>query len=568
MQHEIYLNRYAAQLEDSASFVKLGTAGSFGSEELLLYPGEDWEGLAITATFHPPGGGEAVRMLASAGGIVSVPPEATATAGLGKIVFAGLMNGARRLSCDLMYRVEENEGAEGGGEAEATPSVIEQAVTAAASSALAAENAALEAGAFAQRAEESAAGAAASETAAQASAQAAAESETAAAESEAEAQAAAAAAAASETTAKDCAGTARTAAEAAERAAEEAAENAETAATGAQTAQSAATAAADSAKAAAFSAQAAATSALTAQNAAQAAGSSETRAAAAASAAETSAQAAASSETAAAESETAARAAAESAEAAAVHPPRLSESNTWMIWNLKEAAYRDTGLSAVGPKGDTGTGINLSGSYESYEALAAAHPVGSEGDAYTVKGDLWVWTDGAWANAGQLQGAKGDPGPRGEPGEDGADGQDGYTPVKGVDYLTEAEVSDFKEEVLAETPDAVSGFVADTVAAALSAHDADGAAHPDLRAALSAHDADPAAHPDLRAGLSGLEDRVTALEDSGFVTLDDQGKIPVSLLPGMGFIEMIDGDIPAEQRMENTIYASRKWDVSVPAESE
>ena len=54
----------------------------------------------------------------------------------------------------------------------------------------------------------------------------------------------------------------------------------------------------------------------------------------------------------------------------------------------------------------------------------------------------------------------------------------------------------------------------------------------------------------------------------GFVTLDDQGKIPVSLLPGMGFIEMIDGDIPAEQRMENTIYASRKWDVSVPAESE
>ena len=106
------------------------------------------------------------------------------------------------------------------------------------------------------------------------------------------------------------------------------------------------------------------------------------------------------------------------------------------------------------------------------------------------------------------------------------------------------------------------------LSAALSAHDADGAAHPDLRAALSAHDADGAAHPDLRAGLSGLEDRVTALEDSGFVTLDDQGKIPVSQLPGMGFIEIIDGDIPAEQRMENTIYASRKWDVSVPAESE
>lgn len=54
----------------------------------------------------------------------------------------------------------------------------------------------------------------------------------------------------------------------------------------------------------------------------------------------------------------------------------------------------------------------------------------------------------------------------------------------------------------------------------------------------------------------------------GVAGLGADGKIPASLLPGMGFIEMIDGDIPAEQRMENTIYASRKWDVSVPAESE
>lgn len=54
----------------------------------------------------------------------------------------------------------------------------------------------------------------------------------------------------------------------------------------------------------------------------------------------------------------------------------------------------------------------------------------------------------------------------------------------------------------------------------------------------------------------------------GVAGIGADGKIPASLLPGMGFIEMIDGDIPAEQRMENTIYASRKWDVSVPAESE
>lgn len=57
-------------------------------------------------------------------------------------------------------------------------------------------------------------------------------------------------------------------------------------------------------------------------------------------------------------------------------------------------------------------------------------------------------------------------------------------------------------------------------------------------------------------------------EPGGVAGIGADGKIPTSLLPGMGFIEMIDGDIPAEQRMENTIYASRKWDVSVPVESE
>lgn len=38
-------------------------------------------------------------------------------------------------------------------------------------------------------------------------------------------------------------------------------------------------------------------------------------------------------------------------------------------------------------------------------------------------------------------------GPRGEQGEQGAAGADGYTPVKGVDYLTNAEIEQIKEEI-------------------------------------------------------------------------------------------------------------------------
>lgn len=227
-------------------------------------------------------------------------------------------------------------------------------------------------------------------------------------------------------------------------------------------------------------------------------GAARDEAAAAAQAAQTAADTLGAALTDAQEAVSTAQAAADKALTAAAHSPKLSTEGTWLVWDSAADSYRDTGLSAAGlpgpqgepgadgpqgpkgdtgpqgPKGDTGTGINLSGSYESYEALAAAHPVGSEGDAYTVKGYLWVWTDGVWVNAGQLQGAKGDAGPQGEP---GADGKDGYTPVKGVDYLTEAETASFKGEILAEVP----GLVSDAVAGAITSHNAAADAHTDLR---------------------------------------------------------------------------------------
>ena len=71
-----------------------------------------------------------------------------------------------------------------------------------------------------------------------------------------------------------------------------------------------------------------------------------------------------------------------------------------------------------GPKGDPGTGVNILGSYPTYEALVKAHPTGNPGDAYLVKANLYVWsaTDNAWKDVGNIQGPKGDTGPRGPAG--------------------------------------------------------------------------------------------------------------------------------------------------------
>ena len=64
----------------------------------------------------------------------------------------------------------------------------------------------------------------------------------------------------------------------------------------------------------------------------------------------------------------------------------------------------------TGPTGETGRGINLLGSYETYEEFIAAHPPGSgtPGDAYLVGGELYVADEnGNWINTGVVEGPQG-----------------------------------------------------------------------------------------------------------------------------------------------------------------
>ena len=64
----------------------------------------------------------------------------------------------------------------------------------------------------------------------------------------------------------------------------------------------------------------------------------------------------------------------------------------------------------VGPQGPAGTGVTILGSFDSPSELP---PTGSNGDAYLVQGDLYVWAGTEWDNVGTIQG------PEGPPGDDG-----------------------------------------------------------------------------------------------------------------------------------------------------
>lgn len=124
----IQLNGYTAAAPQP--LLRLGTRDSYGTEQLQILPGEDWQGLAVTATFVTPEG--ATRMVVPEDGVLHVPPEATActlTADApGRIVFAGVAQGVQRITADLGFLVSDHAPVEGDASAP-TPSEWEQYLT-------------------------------------------------------------------------------------------------------------------------------------------------------------------------------------------------------------------------------------------------------------------------------------------------------------------------------------------------------------------------------------------------------------------------------------------------------
>lgn len=245
--HTITLARHTAQVVDLMGVLVLGTWDSYGTEQLLLRPGPEWDGLAIDATFHNVPNDEGVTVLADTDGLVTVPPEACMRASkYATITFRGVQDSVQRISCNLPYMVLDHAQVPGANST-ATPSEHAQAL---------AQMQDLRDGAVdAKRHAEAARDAAAnSATAAAASKKAAASSAVAAAGSAAQAKAQKTAA---ETAASDAQGYMQTASDAATAA------NAS-----AKSAEGSKAAAASSATAAAGSATAAAGDAKTASDAA------------------------------------------------------------------------------------------------------------------------------------------------------------------------------------------------------------------------------------------------------------------------------------------------------------
>lgn len=93
----------------------------------------------------------------------------------------------------------------------------------------------------------------------------------------------------------------------------------------------------------------------------------------------------------------------------------------------------DTGPEGPpGPKGDPGRGVHILGELDDPSELPAT---GQPGDAYLIKGDLWVWDDidGKWIDVGKIQGPQGPAGPKGDPGDDGKEGPVGPQGPSGRD---------------------------------------------------------------------------------------------------------------------------------------
>ena len=126
--HTITLARHTAQVVGLMGVLVLGTWDSYGTEQLLLRHGPEWDGLAIDATFHNTPSDEGVTVLADTDGLVTVPPEACMRASkYATITFRGVQDGVQRISCNLPYMVLDHAQVPGANST-ATPSENAQAL--------------------------------------------------------------------------------------------------------------------------------------------------------------------------------------------------------------------------------------------------------------------------------------------------------------------------------------------------------------------------------------------------------------------------------------------------------
>ena len=129
--HELTLQNYAAASGCPSvcqPTLYLGTAGSYGNEQINVVLGEGWHGLTVKAVFQPCG---VPAVVPNGGGVISVPWEATQSVVAypnGRIVFEGVTDGRVLISTDIHYVVGSHSDTEGSNSQPPTPSQWEQFV--------------------------------------------------------------------------------------------------------------------------------------------------------------------------------------------------------------------------------------------------------------------------------------------------------------------------------------------------------------------------------------------------------------------------------------------------------
>ena len=106
--HELTLQNYTAASGCPSAcqpILYLGTAGSYGNEQINVVLGEGWQGLTVKAVFQPSG---VPVVVPDGGGVISVPWEATQSVVAypnGRISFQGYVSGRLVNTSDVPYTV-------------------------------------------------------------------------------------------------------------------------------------------------------------------------------------------------------------------------------------------------------------------------------------------------------------------------------------------------------------------------------------------------------------------------------------------------------------------------------
>lgn len=96
----------------------------------------------------------------------------------------------------------------------------------------------------------------------------------------------------------------------------------------------------------------------------------------------------------------------QSLEASTHYPTISSQTGNWLIWDSTVPGYVDSGSLARGPKGDTGSAVNIKGQVATVGDIPSG--IYHDGDGYfvgtTTPYDLYVYYDNQWNNNGPLGG--------------------------------------------------------------------------------------------------------------------------------------------------------------------